>query len=39
MYKVLIVVGVLLVLVLIAAGQFIGWKNRLVALDENTKTQ
>jgi LemA protein len=38
-YKVLIVIGIVVVLALIIAGQFIGWKNRLVALDENTKTE
>ncbi len=38
-YKVLIVVGVVVILALIVAGQFIGWKNRLVQLDENAKTQ
>ncbi len=38
-YKVLIAVGVVVVLALIIGGQFIGWKNRLVQLDEYSKTQ
>ena len=38
-YKVLIAVGVVVLLVLVIAGQFIGWKNRLIEMDENTKTQ
>jgi len=38
-YKVLIGIGIVVVLALVMFGQYIGWKNRLVILDENTKTQ
>ncbi len=38
-YKVLIAIGIVVVIALIIGGQFIGWKNRLVALDEDAKTQ
>lgn len=36
--KALIVVGGIILIAVIFFTQFIGWKNRLVALDENTKT-
>ncbi len=38
LWVVLIVVGVIVLAALIGAGQYIGWKNKLVELDENTKS-
>jgi LemA protein len=37
-YTVWIVLGVMVIFGLILVGKFIGWKNRLVTLDENTKS-
>jgi LemA protein len=34
----LIVIGAIVIVVLIVVGQFIGWKNRLIELEESTKT-
>ena len=38
-YKVLIGIGIVVVLALVMFGQYIGWKNRLVIVDESTKTE
>ena len=38
LWKVLIVIAVIVVAALLCVGQYIGWKNRLVELDENTKS-
>lgn len=36
--SVLITIGAVVVVALVCIGQYIGWKNKLIALDENTKS-
>ena len=38
LWSILITIGVIVVVALVCVGQYIGWKNKLIGLDENTKS-